>query len=642
MRYEATRIDFFSILLLLFVFVIPLKGFSMPQNIQDIIPMLSDQPNGVGIPITNRDVWEEVASSPVAQGELSWVQEHETDEIPHMTEELYKHVAETGEETPFFRAYYGLRNRLVRFVIAECITNTGRYLPQIERMIQMVCDEPTWIHAANDRQLQNYYGKIHQIDLIVALTAWQMATIDYLLGDRLESDTRRRIREEIQIRAITPYLAAIRGEEPLIWWLTIQMNWNAVCISGVTGAILTLIDSKTIRAEAIRAAMKYLPYYLKGFLEDGYCPEGLAYWNFGFSHFLFIAQMIRQETDGVIDLFANDFVKRIARFPINFQLVPGIYPTISDCSLDIKPQKRIVQFLNNYYDWGITNWEGYGGGYSHRMYDFALLDVQHRIYEYDTAQDSTALDPRHWFDQGEVYLGRAADWKNQISVCIKAGHNGDSHGHHDVGMFMVVIDDSVLITDPGKEDYYRRTFSPQRFESGMLNSFGHSVPIVADSLQSRGRQSKATVLETNFSDSQDRIVLDLRDAYQDVSGLLRLERSFTYTRGTEVVLEVTDEVQYESPQLFEVGFVTYSEWESFSDDSIVIFDEKQAIQLHFEAAYPLRFSSEDVSGHLPEQPRPIRIHVAIEQPLTQARIRTHIARYNEPTILNTLRNQTNK
>ncbi|MDB6028847.1 MAG: hypothetical protein JWM68_5070, partial [Verrucomicrobiales bacterium] len=52
----------------------------------------------------------------------------------------------------------------------------------------------------------------------------------------------------------------------------------------------------------------------------------------------------------------------------------------------------------------------------------------------------------------------------------------------------------MVLVDPGSEVYTGRTFSSNRYESDVLNSFGHDVPVVAGKLQSAGAKHRAIVL----------------------------------------------------------------------------------------------------------------------------------------------------
>ena len=69
-----------------------------------------------------------------------------------------------------------------------------------------------------------------------------------------------------------------------------------------------------------------MKYYLSGFGDDGYCSEGAGYWNYGFGHYLYLAQIIYDYTDGMIDLFEADNpekLKRVGNYPKNYQIHTG-------------------------------------------------------------------------------------------------------------------------------------------------------------------------------------------------------------------------------------------------------------------------------------------------------------------------------
>ena len=93
----------------------------------------------------------------------------------------------------------------------------------------------------------------------------------------------------------------------------------------------------------------------------------------------------------------------------------------------------------------------------------------------------------------------------------------------------VALGSSLPILDPGAEVYTARTFSAKRYDSNVLNSFGHPVPRVAGKLQSPGRQAAAKILKTEFTDAKDTLVMDIRSCY-DVPELTKLVRTFVFSR----------------------------------------------------------------------------------------------------------------
>ena len=71
----------------------------------------------------------------------------------------------------------------------------------------------------------------------------------------------------------------------------------------------------------------------------------------------------------------------------------------------------------------------------------------------------------------------------------------------------------MLICDPGGEVYTRRTFSAHRYDSKVLNSYGHAVPVIAGQLERTGAAARGVILETNFTPASDVFTLDIRSAY---------------------------------------------------------------------------------------------------------------------------------
>jgi len=103
--------------------------------------------------------------------------------------------------------------------------------------------------------------------------------------------------------------------------------------------------------------------------------------------------------------------------------------------------------------------------------------------------------------------------KVEFAALLKGGHDAELHNHNDVGSFSVVLGDRMLICDPGGEVYTARTFSGKRYESKVLNSFGHAVPVVDGKRQKAGADARGVVQQTKFSELSDLLRLDLRSAY---------------------------------------------------------------------------------------------------------------------------------
>ena len=138
------------------------------------------------------------------------------------------------------------------------------------------CATETKLHKTrfgdNDASLSytNFKGTQVDIDLGSASLAWEIATTYYLLGNKLSDKTRVLIRENLRRRILDPYLAMVAGKRKVNWWMMTTNNWNAVCLAGVTGTALAVVESQDERARFVAAAMKYSKNFLRGFTPGGY------------------------------------------------------------------------------------------------------------------------------------------------------------------------------------------------------------------------------------------------------------------------------------------------------------------------------------------------------------------------------------
>ena len=181
--------------------------------------------------------------------------------------------------------------------------------------------------------------------------------------------------------------------------------------------------------------------------------------------------------------------------------------------------------------------------------------------------------------------------------------------------------------DAGGEPYTRRTFSAQRYESQVLNSYGHPVPFVAGELQRKGKQAMGKVLETEFTDESDRMVIDLKSCY-DVPELKSLTRTFVYHRKGDGALEVIDEVEFLSPSEFGTAFITLRDHQLEGDNAFLTFAPKACLRTTVEV------EGGDVAWKVEtmrDGKKPTRIGLNFTKPVTKARIAARIVPAQTPT-----------
>lgn len=588
--------------------------------------MLPKTPQGGGRPITDRAAWDEIAQAREFRDVIRSAERLLNEPIAEVPDDLYLEFSRNGNRTRYQRAAGRRHGRVGRLVLAECLENRGRFLPAIEEAIAAVAEEKTWVLPAHDRALENFRGTTVEIDLVSSAMAWELATAAYWLGDRLSEDTRKLIQSELERRAFQPFEGYMVRGQPKLWWPVGDNNWNSVCLAGVTGAAMAAIESPERRARFAAAAEAYVQNFLKGFTSDGYCSEGMGYWNYGFGHYILLSETLQQATGGRVDLLADPKVRPVAEFARRLEIMPGIFPAFADCHVGARPDGVIMAFLSRRFGWGMKEVEDRGlllaSGASGSLFEIGVYGFPNSASASPTADGAGEKSPRDWFSEAGILICRPRDQEG-LAAALKGGHNAEQHNHNDVGSFVVALGGQTPLLDPGAEVYTERTFSGRRYESKLLNSYGHPVPRIGDVLQSSGRSAQAKVVKTEFTDDADTLVLDLASAYK-VPGVEKLQRTFVFSRGGAGSLTVTDEVELESAQPFETALVTLSKWSQAGDNRLLVGEGKSRVEVQIDTAgqaFTVRAEeiNEDRNGELPT-----RLAIALQKPVKEAAVRLTI------------------
>ena len=593
-----------------------------PASIADMLP---ERPCGFGRPITDRAAWEALAKLDEWQDVLRRAEGLLKEPLAPQPDELFLDFSRTGNRSRWQNVAFRNRGRVTSLTLAECLENQGRFVPKLEEAIAAFCAERTWVMPAHDRRLDSFEGRMIDIDLAAAHLGANLATAYWLLGDRLSAGTRTLIRDELRRRILDPFLAKLAGKHPGMWWLKGTNNWNTVCLANVVGAALAVIDSRDERAKFVEAGVEYSKYFLNGFPPDGYCTEGVGYWNYGYGHYVLLAEAIGQATGGGVDLFERDDARPPAMYGFRIEILNGVCPAFADCGVTSRPSEAITHFVARRYGLGADP----AGDGMFRRPGGNLFEVAMYAFPNSATQAPPAKAAMHgpglrdWFDATGILIARPRPGTAcRMGVALKGGHNAEHHNHNDVGSFVVVVGGQPVLLDPGGEVYTARTFSGKRYESKVLNSFGHPVPRVAGRLQSTGARAAAKVVSTQFTDAADTLVLDLKAAYP-VKELVKLQRTFAYSREGDGSLTVTDEVEFSAPQAFETALITLGRWKQ-EGQTLLVYDFEEAVRVEVQASAPVAITGEEIHEDTHTKAPPKRIAIALAQPVTRATVTLRI------------------
>lgn len=584
---------------------LPLNNLSA-SRVREIAAMLAEQPQGLGITYKNRSYWDALAATPEARKLVAEAVNSLEKGMPPFVDSLYLHLNKTNIRLPgenMINARYSYVNRLA---LAECIENKGRFIPAICEGVAELCAQKPWSIPAHDRNLNNFYGRDYYVDLVVATSGNSLAQCLYLLGDKVPYETRTLVQCAFREKVFRPIFRCLEETKPF-YWFTVKNNWNSVCLAGVTGAALTLLQDKEERAYFVAMAEKYNVFGMAGYPDDGYCSEGVSYYNYGFAAYVTLREEVCRATGGQIDFFRVPKFVRLAQYGKNIQIVNGICPAYSDCQLGSAPSDFIVDYCERALGQKTTP-VGYrfpvvGGHLAlHLIYMFPnpawpiclTPEMKQVLAEGD--------DPLHtYYKQASIFISRPTPASAcRMGVSFKGGHNGESHNHNDVGSYVVVVGKETIAGDMGGPfSYPGDYFDVDSYKYPIKNSFGHPLPVVGGELQREGMAARAEILRVQMGETADSCLIDFTSAYPDNLPLRQLTRQFVYSREGKGCFTVEDRFTAHSPLPFETALTTAAHVEVLRPDLLELTSGGETVRVRIESSCPVNFTSDKIELNSP-------------------------------------------
>ncbi len=565
----------------------------------------------------DRNAWSSWQHENFGQLTLATARELADQAFPQFDNATWLASLEQQDATEAYGKLGLLRQRQSVFLLAEAIFDQGEFLGLIESDIRAISKLNTWIHPSNDQQRLNFDGKTIDSDLASLHFAENFALTDYVLGAQLTNPLRSLIRHEVDRRLFTPLRQRIESGRDIDWWINVNHNWNASCLACVAHTATSLLDEASERAWWLTFAHANILKFRDSFADDGFCSEGVGYWGGGFARFIVMSELLRVATGDIIDLFADPRMAISARFALRTEIQPGVYPAFADAHLNLKPPLWVSLWIENRRGTPPLPVEPLPDGLDPQPLPASIGAPMWMFHTRAPLQPVQLVNPpalRNWFAQSTLLISRPAVTTNRaFAATFLGGNNGVNHNHNDLGTFTVVLDGKTLILDPGLETYSYRTFSEQRYDSQLLNSYGHPVPRIGGQLQATGPTHQATTLVTEFTDEIDRMVLDLRRAY-DCPTLRKLEREFIFDRRGDGSLTITDTVEFSEPTEYESALISLGKITE-SGTTLRFSEGDTAITIDYsESSIPLNVSRDTIN----QTPHPTRVALSPSGPICSA------------------------
>lgn len=478
--------------------------------------------------ISERKTWENLPM-PLRTALVESGEENLSEPFPVITISDYIDFSKTGNRSDYEEKMFARRRKLNSLVLAECVENRGRFLPGILNGIYCILEESTWCAPAHNTYIRDtpqsplpdYTRPV--IDLFAGETGSVLALTEYLLRPILDSispfiskDIAFRLRE----RLFTPYLNSH------FWWMgdgvTQMNNWTVWISQNILLSAFTRPDnilSAEVKKQILKKAAASIDYFLDEYGEDGCCGEGAQYYDRAGISLFHCLDIIDYVTNGALaGIFTEKKIRNIADYIRKVYIGGSCYVNFADCSVHAG-RRGAGEYLFGRRT-GLEKLSLFAANDFLDNPDKLLLNEENlyrRIVQImnweDMAKHTTfSLSPSEdtWFESTGLMISR----DSRFLLAVKAGGNGDSHNHNDVGSFIVYKDGHPLFIDLGVETYCQKTFSDRRYEIWTMQSQYHNLPSLGQFLQQPGSEFKASDVTCSLTQETAQLSMEISGAYR--------------------------------------------------------------------------------------------------------------------------------
>jgi len=453
-----------------------------------------------------------------------------------------------GDRSRFEAPYMARRRALNAAVMAECVEHRGRFLDVIVDGIFAVCEESGWQLPAHNTLIRDTPTTILPdvdapvLDLFACETGAQLTMVEHLLGAELDAVSpliRARIREETKNRIIVPYLSRHfwwmgNGDEPMC-------NWTAWCTQNVLLTVMVGDRSVDLRRRVAVKAAESLDAFLKDYDEDGCCEEGAQYYRHAGLCLFNAAMILNAVSRGAFaDTLKAPKTRAIAEYILNVHVRDETYFNFADCS-PLAGRAGVREYLfaravgsDMLADFAASDW---AASNDRDLPD--EINLFYRVQAAMTAGDIASHVARAGATRRDARypgVGLFMLRDGSFDLAIKAGDNGDSHGHADAGSVILYTDGKPVLIDVGVESYTAKTFSSARPGIWTIRSGFHNLPVHDGVEQGYGAAFGARNVTFDLGEDEAWVSMDLAGAYPDAK-LVSARRMVRLIRGRRVEIE---------------------------------------------------------------------------------------------------------
>jgi hypothetical protein len=477
------------------------------------------------------------------------------------------------------RAYYGVfrscLDDLVNSSFAYLLTGEAGFAELALDRMRTVLSWHTWVHPA-------HYPKT--IDLVSAEISRSLALASQWLGKSLPDSERRAVSKALYDRIFEQYISGMLNETG--WWAReCSTNWCAVVNGGIGSALVHFVEENALLANVLNEIIRRLSIYLKGFEPDGGWLEGISYWSYGITWYLYFSEAVKNATRGKINPALVTQMKKAKAFPLHCYMPPDRMVNFSDSFSRLRiglsmPLLRLAhEFKDPALSWLASKIISLSGGASSPY-----------LFIWYPGVGGSA--PPRKTPAGKVF--RKIQWAvlrsswdgDAVVVACKAGYADPyEHTHLDAGTFILSAFEKPLITDLGRGKYSADYFSPKRWLCTHANTAGHNTYIIGGRHQLPLEKHSGRITHFKTVDRSEYVRMDITGCYpQEVVN--SLVRHFILLDGFECV--IFDEIDCPENTAVEARLHYRGRGKALSTEEFLVYNAPARLQMRFACSAPFQ------------------------------------------------------
>ncbi|MBN2292696.1 MAG: heparinase II/III family protein [Pirellulales bacterium] len=406
-------------------------------------------------------------------------------------------------------------NRIWSFSLAYRLTGDRRFLDAAVKEMHVAAGFKDW-------------NPSHFLDT-AEMTAALAVGYDWLYNDINPKD-RETIRQAIIRLGLMPGFDCFAGKSRSSWWPRASNNWNQVCNGGMILGSLAIADEKPELAKRmIGHCLKSIPNGLKEYRPDGSYPEGPGYWTYGTCYTVLTILALDSALGHDFGIHEHEGLDLTAKYRLHMVGPTKYFFNYADGGVTARPSATIFGLAHIFRQPDIARL------HLESLIDCYRLDredkkpLRERFYPLNViyypenkkmiaSEKSQLVLPLDAFFRGrQDVVTMRGSWNdsNATFLGIKGGDNQASHGHLDIGSFVLDASSVRWAIDLGSDNYNMPGYfskKSRRWKYYRMTNLSHNTLVIGGQLQNIKAVSKVTDFQTKPKATH--ATIDMSDAYK--------------------------------------------------------------------------------------------------------------------------------